>query len=86
MQERCPAAVHIDGTARPQVIHKQDDATMYELLNAWHEKTGQPSLFNTSYNRHEEPIVCNLIESLSPLADNIVEAVFVNDKYIFTRG
>ncbi|MDF5979847.1 carbamoyltransferase C-terminal domain-containing protein [Pseudomonas aeruginosa] len=31
---------------------------MHALLHAWHARSGQPALINTSFNRHEEPIVC----------------------------
>jgi carbamoyltransferase len=85
MKAKCPAAVHIDGTARPQVITEDRDEIMFRVLNAWHEATGEPSLINTSYNRHEEPIVCNIDEALSPLIDGIVEAVFVDGRYMVTR-
>jgi len=86
MRSKCPAAVHIDGTARPQVISPDQDDVMYRILNAWYEVTGEPSLVNTSYNRHEEPIVCNIKEALSPLIDGIVEAVFVDGRYMVTRN
>lgn len=53
-----PAAVHVDGTARPQVVRAHDNPVLYELLGAVGERTGGPVLINTSFNVHEEPIVC----------------------------
>ncbi|MBJ7536728.1 carbamoyltransferase C-terminal domain-containing protein [Marinomonas transparens] len=85
MQSQCPAAVHIDGTARPQIISANGDSLMFELLTEWFKETGQPSLINTSYNRHEEPIVCNIREALSPLVDGVVDAVLLNEEYLLTR-
>lgn len=59
MRRQSPAAVHIDGTARPQVITRADYPDFHRILAAYHEQTGLPSVINTSFNMHEEPIVCS---------------------------
>ncbi|NOY27442.1 MAG: carbamoyltransferase, partial [Oligoflexia bacterium] len=56
-RQRCPAAVHVDGTARPQLVSAQDKPDLHALLTAFGESTGTPVLINTSFNMHEEPIV-----------------------------
>ena len=53
-----PAAVHIDGTARPQLLRRSDDPALHALLCRMGDLTGVPALINTSFNLHEEPIVC----------------------------
>jgi carbamoyltransferase len=58
MRKDSPAAVHVDGTARPQIIRRQDNETYYRILEEYHRITGIPTLINTSFNMHEEPIVC----------------------------
>ncbi|MBW2269984.1 MAG: carbamoyltransferase [Deltaproteobacteria bacterium] len=58
MQKQCPGVVHIDGTARPQVLSQADNPSYYRTLDEFHRITGIPSLVNTSFNLHEEPIVC----------------------------
>ncbi len=58
LKRRCPAAVHLDGTGRPQVLHEAEDPALYRLLTRVGELTGTPVLINTSFNLHEEPIVC----------------------------
>jgi carbamoyltransferase len=62
MKKMGPAAVHIDGTARPQVVGQNDNPLMYQLLKAYYQATGEPALINTSFNRHEEPIVHHPLE------------------------
>lgn len=57
-QKEIPAAVHVDNTARPQVIRREDNADYYDILAAYHAKTGVGAVINTSFNMHEEPIVC----------------------------
>ena len=58
MKKSCPAVVHLDGTARPQLIKKEDNESYYDILESYYKLTGIPSLINTSFNMHEEPIVC----------------------------
>lgn len=53
-----PGVVHLDGTARPQLITKQHNTSYYRILKRYFELTGNPTLINTSFNMHEEPIVC----------------------------
>ena len=59
MARLCPAVVHVDGTARPQIVHQEQDASTHRLLSLYKERTGLPALINTSFNMHEEPIVCS---------------------------
>jgi carbamoyltransferase len=59
MKKSCPAAVHVDGTIRPQILHRQDNQSFYKILEEYYKRTGIPVLINTSFNIHEEPIVMN---------------------------
>ncbi|MGR8929482.1 MAG: carbamoyltransferase family protein [Gammaproteobacteria bacterium] len=52
-----PAAVHIDNTARPQVLRREDNPDYYDIIREYYAITGVPSVINTSFNMHEEPIV-----------------------------
>ena len=58
MVKSCPAVIHVDGTARPQTVRTDTDPSTYKLLTHFHENTGLSSFINTSFNMHEEPIVC----------------------------
>lgn len=57
MKDACPAAVHVDGTARPQLVRKDQNPGMYAILEAYKARTGISCTINTSFNMHEEPIV-----------------------------
>jgi carbamoyltransferase len=57
MKRTCPAAVHVDGTARPQLIREEVNPSYYRLVREYYRLSGIPSLINTSFNMHEEPIV-----------------------------
>jgi len=58
MKADCPAAVHVDGTARPQLVSAKGSPGFHRILTEYHKLTGIPSVINTSFNMHEEPIVC----------------------------
>ena len=80
-----PGIVHVDQTARPQIINAADNALYYGILKAYHDLTGIPTLINTSFNNHEEPIVCSpkdAIESL--LLDNVDYVVL--EEFIVKRN
>lgn len=64
MKKISPAVVHVDGTARPQLIREEDNAGYYRILKEYHKITGIPSLINTSFNMHGEPIVCSPEEAV----------------------
>lgn len=53
-----PAVVHVDGTARPQIVSSESQPFLHEVLENYERLTGIPCLINTSFNMHEEPIVC----------------------------
>ena len=58
MRKDSPAAVHVDGTARPQLVTPESNPSFHAVLTEFHKLTGVPSVINTSFNMHEEPIVC----------------------------
>lgn len=83
MKEISPACVHIDGTARPQVISEENSSRMYfDILKEYFSITGIPNLINTSFNNHEEPIVGNITDALSSLEKNNVDYIVTRDSII----
>jgi carbamoyltransferase len=72
MKETCPAAVHVDGTARPQLIRREINPDYYDILSEYEKLSGIPSIINTSFNMHEEPIVCTPADAVRAfLAGNL---------------
>jgi carbamoyltransferase len=64
MAKNCPGVVHIDNTARPQLVSETDNPSMYRILDEYYKITGLPVLINTSFNMHEEPIVCTPTDAI----------------------
>lgn len=77
MKENCPATVHVDGTARPQVVSKTGNPKMYRLLKRYYEEEGGLSLINTSFNRHEEPIVNTPAEAVDALSRGVIDVLIL---------
>jgi carbamoyltransferase len=79
MKKISPGVVHVDGTARPQLIDSDIEIDLYyKILKEYFNKTGIPNLVNTSFNNHEEPIVCSPIDALESLEKNNIDYL-VND-------
>ena len=52
-----PAACHIDNTARPQIVSKEEDPFIWSVLDEYQQLTGKKALINTSFNLHNNPII-----------------------------
>ncbi len=76
--EQAPATVHVDKTARPQVVRQQDNPSYHAIIRHFFERTGIPSIVNTSFNMHEEPIVCSPQDALRALDEGGVELLAIN--------
>jgi carbamoyltransferase len=53
-----PAVTHVDYSARIQTVRRDTSPLYYDIIEAFHRKTGCPVIVNTSFNVRGEPIVC----------------------------
>ncbi len=79
MKRQSPAVVHVDGTARPQLIDDGDTPVYVEILKRYFKLTGIPSLVNTSFNMHEEPIVCSPNDAIRAFQKSELDAMLIGD-------
>jgi carbamoyltransferase len=84
MKQNCPAAVHVDGTARPQLIAKSTNPDYYSILTEYKELSGIGTLVNTSFNLHDEPIVNTPKEALAAFDESNLHALIMGD-YLIER-
>jgi carbamoyltransferase len=54
---------HVDDTGRLQTVTREENPLYYDLISAFHRKTGTPVILNTSFNENE-PIVCTPEEAI----------------------
>ncbi len=81
---KIPAVVHIDNTARPQVVHRNRNPSLYRILEEYKRLTGLPVLINTSFNMHEEPIVCTPDDALRAFRQGAVDVLAI-ENYLVDR-
>ena len=81
-RERIPAVVHVDGTARPQVVRRAANPLYHALIDAYRMKSGIPLVLNTSFNVHEEPIVCGPAEAVRALTERRIDALAIGEFWV----
>jgi len=83
--EKNPAVVHVDGTARPQVVNKEFNKKYYEVLEYYFNKSNNNSLINTSFNQHEEPIVCSPEDAIKSLLSNNIDYLIIGNFVVLKK-
>lgn len=77
--KKAPAIVHVDGTARPQFVTPDTDPFACHLLDEFEKLTGVPIIINTSFNRHEQPIIRRAPQALEELERGVVDTLVLED-------
>ncbi|MCX7049384.1 MAG: hypothetical protein NTX50_28355 [Candidatus Sumerlaeota bacterium] len=76
-----PAAIHVDNTARPQLVRQDRNPRFYGILKAYEAMTGIPAMINTSFNMHEEPIVATPRDAIRAFQLGSLDALVLG-KYV----
>ena len=89
-QPRLQAVCHVDGTTRPQMLKREVNPQLYDLLMFYFEQTKTPCLVNTSLNINGFPIVetprdfGNLLEEVQFMEDvPEVRGIFVDGNEVY---
>lgn len=81
-KSRIPAVVHVDGTARPQLVRADRNPLYHALIKRYCDLSGIPLVLNTSFNVHEEPIVCAPSEGIRALAEDRIDALAIGPFWV----
>lgn len=84
--DRIPAVVHVDGTARPQIIRRADNVLYFDILESFKNQTGLPALVNTSFNVHEQPIINTPEDATKALVEDRVDYLVTEDGVYGVKG
>jgi carbamoyltransferase len=84
--DRIPAVRHVDGTARIQTIDRDQHPLYYDLLKAFHARTGVPVLVNTSFNTRGEPIVCTPRDAVECFWTSPLDALVIGSFLLVKPG
>ena len=82
LASKAPAIVHVDGTARPQVLRRSDQPLLHAVLEEYQHQTGVPLVINTSFNMHEDPIVCSPEDALDAVARGAADVLVMGSLWI----
>lgn len=77
LRARVPAVVHLDGSARCQIVEDGAGEGLAPLVAAFHRRTGIPLVLNTSFNGPGEPIVETPADAVRALFDLNLDALFI---------
>ncbi|WP_018657110.1 carbamoyltransferase [Actinomadura flavalba] len=76
-QDRVPAVVHVDGTARVQTVDPAQDPLTARMLAAFESRTGLPVVVNTSLNTAGRPMVDDLRDALECFGSTPIDLLAV---------
>lgn len=79
VKPKIPAALHVDGTGRPQTVHRETNAQYWRLIDEFMKLTGVPVVLNTSFNVDSEPIVCSPKDALRTFYQCGLDALAIGD-------
>ena len=84
-QERIPAVVHVDGTARVQTVERAEEPLVARMLDAFEARTGVPVVVNTSLNTAGRPMVDSPRDALECFGSAPVDALAIGP-YLLERA
>jgi len=83
-KEKIPAVVHVDGTARPQMVSEKTNPRYWRLIEEFRKITGIPVLLNTSFNV-QEPIVCSPQDGVNTFKNSNFDAMVLENNLVIRR-
>ncbi|MEQ1644035.1 MAG: carbamoyltransferase C-terminal domain-containing protein [Pyrinomonadaceae bacterium] len=82
---KIPAVVHVDGTARPQMVNKLTNPRYWRLIDEFKKITGIPMLLNTSFNV-QEPIVCTPQNAVNTFNNSNFDALVLENNLVLREA
>ena len=84
-QHLIPAVVHVDETARPQTVSKEENTMFFKLIEAFYKETGIPLVCNTSFNQKNIPLVNTPENALECFLSCDIDILVINNFIIEKR-
>ncbi len=85
VRSEIPAATHVDYSARIQTVRRDVNPLYWEILDAFHRRTGCPVIVNTSFNVRGEPIVCTPEDSYRCFMRTEMDALALETRLLHKR-
>jgi carbamoyltransferase len=81
-----PAVTHVDGTARPNVVHEHVNPSYHRTIREFKQRTGLGAIVNTSFNVHEQPIVCTPADACIAYEQGSVDTLAIGNFLVEQRA
>ncbi|MDP8297647.1 MAG: carbamoyltransferase C-terminal domain-containing protein [Candidatus Orphnella occulta] len=85
MINACPGVVHVDNTARPQIIDCENNPRLFKILSFYRKLKDTSVILNTSFNKHEEPIVCSPEDAIDSFLRCGLDMLILNNYFILRK-
>ncbi|HTN74928.1 MAG TPA: carbamoyltransferase C-terminal domain-containing protein [Pirellulaceae bacterium] len=79
MRKHTPAVVHVDGTACPQLVSATSNPSLHRVLSEYQQLTGLPTIINTEFRIHNEPLVCSPQHALRSFLASGIDFLAIGD-------
>jgi carbamoyltransferase len=84
-RSRIPAVVHVDGTARPQIVHRERNPQFWALIERYADLAGDPVVLNTSLNAGGEPLAVSPQDAIRCFFDSGMDALVMGELVLEKR-
>jgi len=85
---KVPAVNHVDNTCRIQTVTKNQNNTLYSIIEEFFKNTSIPMLLNTSFNLAGDPIVETVDDAINSLRKSKIEYLYLPEisKLIYIKN
>ena len=80
-----PAITHVDYSARVQSVSKKTNPRYHKLITKFKERTGCPTIVNTSFNVRGEPIVCTPRDAYRCFMRTEMDVLVMENQLLFKK-
>jgi carbamoyltransferase len=80
-----PAVIHVDDSARPQAVFRNENPKYWQLIKNFEKQTGIPIILNTSFNVKGEPIVNSPSDALRCFFSTGLDYLIIEDFVVVKR-
>jgi carbamoyltransferase len=84
-RDKIPAVVHVDDSARPQMVSRETNPRYWRLIDEFRKLTGVPVLLNTSFNI-QEPIVCKPQDAIKTFHNASFDALVMENHLVLREN
>lgn len=77
-QAAIPAVVHVDGSARVQVVDPDASPVFHRLLIEFNQLSGVPIVLNTSFNLKGEPMVSSTVDAMASFVRSGLDVLYID--------